>query len=366
MRAIVTIFTKSHIAQVRTLSLSLKKHNPTLKIFALLADKAEKNLISSVEPFELISLESLKDQEIIRKMAFYYSPLEFCCALRPFLHEYIYTETQIQQWIYLDSDILVLQSFDGIFQTFEKNSLCLTLHLNYPVKADQLSDRGFYYEAGNLRYGLYNGGFLGCARSGETEKFIQWFKKKLIHGAFNAIEKGSYLDQLWLNYVPVYFEGVKILKQDGVNTAYWNLHERKLEITDGEIYANNAPLIFFHFSGWNSESPDKISRLAPWYDFYNNEAWLKLARLYAEEIRGNDFGAGIPCAYAFGRFNDGKEIGDDMRSAYYKLLNRGDWAFGDPFGNSLFFYNRFRRSFTRIRRFLERLKAGFKDALKKF
>jgi hypothetical protein len=49
-------------------------------------------------------------------MSFYYSPFEFCCELLGFLHDYILNHTEVQSWIFLDSDILVLRNFDEIFQ----------------------------------------------------------------------------------------------------------------------------------------------------------------------------------------------------------------------------------------------------------
>jgi lipopolysaccharide biosynthesis glycosyltransferase len=62
-------------------------------------------------------------------MSFYYSPFELCCELRGFLHDYILNHTEVQSWIFLDSDILVLRNFDEIFQQIANTLSTKLLHV---------------------------------------------------------------------------------------------------------------------------------------------------------------------------------------------------------------------------------------------
>jgi hypothetical protein len=66
-----------------------------------------------------------------------------------------------------------------------------------------------------------------------------------------------FYDQLWVNYVPVFYDNSYILKHPGYNMARWNLHERSL---NANYCVNQSfPLRFFHFSGYNYSMPSLIS-----------------------------------------------------------------------------------------------------------
>ena len=58
-----------------------------------------------------------------------------------------------------------------------------------------------------------------------------------------------FTDQRWVDFAPSFFDHF-ILKDPTYNVAYWNLHERDLEWTDGRYLVNGQPLTFFHFSGF--------------------------------------------------------------------------------------------------------------------
>jgi hypothetical protein len=69
-------------------------------------------------------------------------------------------------------------------------------------------------------------------------------------------------EQRWLDYVPSYFP-CHVSRDPGINAAYWNLHERPLSNAQGTIFAGDAPLRAFHFSGYDPANPNEISKYAP-------------------------------------------------------------------------------------------------------
>jgi hypothetical protein len=71
---------------------------------------------------------------------------------------------------------------------------------------------------------------------------------------------GMFTDQIWVNYAPIYFNGVQILKHLGYNVANWNLYEREITRTNETYCVNGAEkLKFFHFSHYKFSNPNLIS-----------------------------------------------------------------------------------------------------------
>ena len=172
--AYCTIVTKSHLAYARALAYSIEAYNPQSKLFVLLADMNEECIDIANEPFELIELEELNDQEDIQKMCFYYTPSELCFCLRAWLHEYMFHKTPFAKWIYFDSDIMVYHSLKEISDQLDEISILLSPHLisiDPPPSIDVKEIRRL--ESYLLRNGgIYNGGFLALRKTEESKDFI--------------------------------------------------------------------------------------------------------------------------------------------------------------------------------------------------
>jgi hypothetical protein len=60
-----------------------------------------------------------------------------------------------------------------------------------------------------------------------------------------------------MNFAPVFFNRIEIVRDPGMNMAPWNLHERFLSHQNGEIYVTgHGPLKFFHFSSFKAGMPE--------------------------------------------------------------------------------------------------------------
>jgi len=339
-QVVCTIVTKNYLPLARTLASTLAEHNPNSTLFVLLADRVDGYFDPSVEPFNLIRIEDLPDQELIDKMCFYYNAFELCNALRPFLHEYIMRHLPVESWLYLDSDIMICSSLAKIFQTLKSTSILLTPHRTTPINIKDVVP----HELHLLRGGLYNSGFLGLRRTDETKAFISWFKERLILFSFNDtcnpkfFWRGLFVDQLWLNLVPFYFKDVSWYLDPGANLGHWNLFERKLEKNDyGEITVNGQPLLFIHFSGWDISNTYNISKHAPMYEGKIFPIWIELANKYREKLLFNGYEKLINLPYAFNHFQNLEPITSDMRHMYYEALNNGVAFEGSPFAHFSYF-----------------------------
>ena len=83
---------------------------------------------------------------------------------------------------------------------------------------------------------------------------------------------------------PSYFGGVRILKDKSLNVAYWNLHERTLRRRDGIYTVDDQPLSFFHFSGFNPRTPERLSKHQSRHRANDSGALAGLMVDYAERL----------------------------------------------------------------------------------
>ncbi|MDQ8013048.1 MAG: hypothetical protein REI96_11405, partial [Flavobacterium nitrogenifigens] len=119
----------------------------------------------------------------------------------------------------------------------------------------------------------------------------------------SQVSNGLFVDQLWINLVPIFFNKVKVLDEYGFNVAPWNLHERNLivKINDEYIMNDNSKLVFYHFSSYNYTKPEVFSKH---YDRYNSVTLSKevyeLYSQYHNKLIQNkiDYFSEIKCFYS--------------------------------------------------------------------
>ncbi|GAP96400.1 hypothetical protein [Leptolyngbya sp. NIES-2104] len=339
-RIFCTIVTKNYLAYARTLAETLKEHHSESKLFVLLADRIEDYFEPELELFEVIRLEELPDQKAIEQMCFYYTPLELCCALRGLLHEYIIEHTTAENWVFLDCDIMVCHSLETLFETLSETSILLTPHSSVPLDVKDVD-----HELSILMHGLSNAGFLGLRRTEQTREFLNWWKDRLTYYSFldSAIgdPRGLSLDQRWLNLVLLYFPDFKFVKHPGANIGHWNFYERKFERNAaGEIVVNQHPVLFLHFSGWDINNPEYVSKHSPLYREKDQSPWTELAKLYREKLLKNGYEETRQFPYTFATFSDRTPITQAMRRGYYEELKQGTAVAGSPFEQPEYFHSR--------------------------
>lgn len=326
------------MSYARVLADSITNHNPDLTLYVLLADQLDQHFDPKLEPFQLIQLSDLPDQKLIQQMCFYYTPFELCCALRGFLHEFMWQQTRATSWLFLDSDIMVFGCLTAIFRQLETTSILLSPHNQGPVPREHIE----LHEVILTCSGVYNGGFLGLSRTETTRSFIKWYKERLAYYCFDDRSKhnprGIFVDQTWLHLVPVYFPDYQLLLHPGANLGHWNLFEKNLtEDKQGNTTVNGKPLLFVHFSGWDIEKPAEISKHAPVYQGQAFPVWEKIAQQYRQALLNNDYEISKKYSYKFGWFHTGQPILDSTRRLYHQQLMKKLPLPTDPFDAYLYF-----------------------------
>lgn len=285
MKVAFTVATANYLSQAKTLIDSFLAYNPEYKFYVTLLDKIDGRFDKSIfAPAEIIEVEHL-NIEAFDKMLFSYNIFELSNALKPFVAEkLLHISDDVKHVLYFDCDIRIYAPFVEVEDLFSNHNILITPHFFTPVPLDGL----LLDEASFLNSGIYNGGFFALKKCKSTFDFLAWWKDRMKEFCVVDFTAGLFVDQIWWNFVPLYFDGVHIIRNIGYNVAYWNLHERTLS-SDGQKYLINdeTPLSFFHFSGYDFNKPGIISKYQTRYDFESRKDLVHLFAQYQLEVMTN-------------------------------------------------------------------------------
>jgi hypothetical protein len=287
MIAAFTVCSNNYIAQAVTLFESLKKSTPDWHVFIGLVDAAS-NLPSGVVP-DWIRIVPIKEMpiEAFDRMMSRYNIIELCTAIKPSCFRYIFgLNEDFDQVHYLDPDTCVFSTLDVLAESLSDASVLLTPHHLTPIPLDGL----FPAENLALNHGIYNLGYLGLKRSRVSDDLLDWWEDLMRNYCIIDLKEGWFVDQLPFNYVPIYFDSVKILRHPGVNVAYWNFHERLLVGRNEIVFQDRKwPLVLFHFSGFSPATRQRPTRADVRLDTRSQPALSRLLDGYANAVLGNRF-----------------------------------------------------------------------------
>lgn len=282
-KIMLTTCSLNHIAQAKSLGDSVLKYAPEYKLVIGLVDKLEGRIpVEYYAPHQLIEAHEL-NIPFFDEMCRQYNVLELNCALKSFFTAHVLEQFAPDCFIFLDSDMLLFDSLSVVEEELAAASILLTPHILSPFPGDNNNPK----EKDILKTGMFNAGFYALSNDSTAKAFVDWWKERMKDQCYERPKEGLNVDQKWLNFVPLYFSNVKVLRHPGCNAAYWNLHERKIEKNGNSFTVNGEPLIFYHFSGYSLKQPDKISRHQARFAMDTNPAVKDLFSQYREILIKN-------------------------------------------------------------------------------
>lgn len=325
--AVATVAAKSYLPFARVLARSFRARHPGIPLIALLADRVEDCFDAAREPFDLVDLDAVGIPGL-RHFLFRYKRREMAVAVKPFLLDHL-LDRGYRRVLYLDADLWVLDDLTPVFAALAEHPILLTPHLLEPLAGADAAGR----ELEILRAGTFNNGVLGVAAHSEARRYLAWWRERLLWDCRLAPAEGFHHDQRWNDLAPALFEGVRVLRDPGVNVAYWNLRERPVERRGDRFEAAGRPLRLFHFSGFDPHRPERLSLHLPAGEDDATGAVGELCRSYAAELEAAEWAASRSWPYAFGCFEDGTPIPDVAREIYREQADAAQ-RFGDPFASA--------------------------------
>jgi glycosyltransferase involved in cell wall biosynthesis len=308
--AIFTICSNNYLASARTFFDSVRRNHPDGDLFLCLADRLLE-IDGFYDPdWKVVEADKLAIPDFAG-FSFRYDIMEFNTALKPFMFQHL-LELGYEIVLYFDPDIEVFRSLDDIVSKLSLGaSFFLTPHLCSPSE-DQREPNDITI----MMAGIYNLGFLGVSRGEESRRIIAWWARRLRYQCINSQSEGIFVDQKFMDLVPGFAPNAHISHDTTLNVAYWNLPQRHLLERDGGWFVDGRPLTFYHYSGFDPNRPEILSKHDRRFNGTMPEPLRHLTEAYTKALLKNGYGtlSGVP--YAYDRFASGTTINHFIRQMF--------------------------------------------------
>ncbi len=247
-----TIATASHVDIALAAMISAKSHSPCTHAAIYLVDREPE--VGEAAGVEILRISDEIQRIVSEGFPKDYSWAEVCFALKPLLIE-AELDRGATTAAYIDSDVFFVSDIAPTLETCSRHAVGLTPHyLRARTPQQQPSELTL------LRAGLYNGGFVSTSACPNGRAFLSWWQDRTRRLGYNLPRAGMCGDQRWLDLAPVLFEGTCVLRNEGLNVAYWNMDERPVTMSDdGRFRVGVTDMVFFHFSGFRRSHPEEVS-----------------------------------------------------------------------------------------------------------
>ncbi len=334
-RAACTIVSPNYIAFARTLAASYLDHHPGHRFFVLIVADLHDPTPFANEVFTAVMLPSIGVPNL-RSVAMMYDILELNTNVKPTFMKHLIETYALDALIYLDPDIFVYAPLDPVFTALDAGAAAvLTPHMTTPVcNGRSPSEQDILYN------GTYNLGFIAVSASAESAAILNWWERRCLDLGFSEGRTGLFVDQKWMNLAPGLFDHIAILRDPGLNMAYWNLHERALSISTASTSPSvipfadpspttTEPLRFFHFSGITLTDPTSLSKNANRFTLADRPDLAQIFAAYKATVLANKDATLEALPYGFNTFSDGTAINRLTRRIYAAHTN--SFSTQDPF-----------------------------------
>lgn len=275
-KCVVAVATLSYLPGVRVLVESVRRVEADCDVLILVVDASGALLAQEFTDYfpsgtQLVGGDSLT-HPLYSSMRRYFSAFEFSTATKAFILHYAIFELGYRKAIFLDGDVCCYSGLRMVWDALDATAIALTPHVTAPFPDDG-QEPG---DGGMFEHGFVNSGFLAFRYDDAARQALEWVMRRVAHQGFFVPECGLSADQTWFSCLPWYFpDAVTMLRDPGLNVAYWNLQERQIRNTSECLTSNGRPLVFFHFSGFDPCVPESLTRHTVRAPDSNNGAILR-------------------------------------------------------------------------------------------
>jgi hypothetical protein len=314
-----TVASRQYLPYARALSRSIARTNPDATLWVLLADDLAHETDRDAELFHGVWNEELGiDPAELHRMYLIHKG-DFLAAVKPYFLRHI-VETTDEPALYIDSDIQVYADLGDIGERIADRGVVLFPHITgaFPLDGCLPDDTMI------LNAGTYQAGMIGVGPRGlEAMAFLE---TRLRRECCVNIAMARVNEQRWLDLLPSLFD-VYVERDKGTDVAYWNLHERPLSRDGDRIFAGDRQLRAFHFSGYEFDRPDQLSKhnpTNPRISLATQPIVSELCAAYQDAVHawGYETARGIPMGLDV--LPDGRPIDERLRATYRDAVLAGD------------------------------------------
>jgi len=241
-KAMCTVVSSDFLQQALALYLSATKHGDCDFFILVADDHHDAERFREVQQRVNGRLTLLRRRDLQRNLAFHYDEDSLRWALKPSLMLHLLETLRYDAVMFADNDVCFFESYDFLFKELERSAVLLTPHWR-PINPEE----NLAQFTCNFSHGLYNAGFIGASRKGVEA--LRWWEHVCKVRCEKREGEGFYVDQRYLDALPVYFDGVRVLDHKGCNVAEWNAEHLPRVAVGGKSFVEIWPIVFIHFTG---------------------------------------------------------------------------------------------------------------------
>ncbi|MGA2452721.1 MAG: methyltransferase domain-containing protein [Solirubrobacteraceae bacterium] len=321
---ICTIIAKNYVAQARVLARSFAEHHPGGRCFALVIDDYDGYIDPDDEPFAILTPAQIGCVEF-DEMVLRYTVLELSTAVKPWLLAHLLSDGR-PAITYLDPDIRIYSSLEHLDELAREHGVVLTPHNVEPLPDD--GERPSQVDI--LLAGVYNLGYVSLGAREEIDTLLRWWRERLLNDCRVDPLNGYFVDQRWFDLAPGLVSDHAIVREPQYNLAYWNLHSHTLGHDGVRYTVDGVPLAFYHFSGFDPQRPDVLSRHQTRVRIGAGSALERICLQYTEELEAAGYAEAKGWPYTFDLLPSGIPYGALLRRLYVAAAQEGE-VYGSPF-----------------------------------
>lgn len=301
------------------LARSIELHLPNARLVLCIADRTPPEVDPIGDGFhEVYPLSHIAEHvPNLDQWVYQHTVMELATAVKPFVLADLLERDDCDGVVFFDPDCEVYSDCQIIQNAVAKHSVVLTPHANLP----HVNNPWVFFEMNNHRVGVYNGGFFGVRADEEGKSFARWWRHRLTDHCLIDDKRRLFTDQKWLDFVPCYFDNVKVLRQPTLNLARWNTFQRKVtRASDGSVLVDGTPVDFVHYSGFLK----KGAYVRGLYDA-TSAKWCEdiaildaLSEAYADRLQPLQAREECQQPWGFASYSDGVAIPDDHRRKFHQ------------------------------------------------
>jgi GT2 family glycosyltransferase/glycosyltransferase involved in cell wall biosynthesis len=314
---VCTVINKAWLAHARALAESLRAHEPGARMSVLFVDSTDGFIDPASEPFEVLSPIDVGVSDF-EAMSVRYDVVELCTALKPWAMRHVLKSEEIA--LHLDADMRVYAPLDGLEQILADHSVALTPHLLRDLPDDGREPS----ELSILLAGAFNTGLIAARRGSESELLLEWWSARLRTDSRLDSARGMVYDQRWADLMPGLFEAVGLWREEGVNAGYWRVAGSHFEQAGDQILINGQLLRSFHFTGFQPERGDRLSKYDSRIALESEPVLAKMCADFAKRLGacGHEESSGWP--YDFAATVSGAPLTAELRALWDRGSRQGE------------------------------------------
>jgi glycosyltransferase involved in cell wall biosynthesis/SAM-dependent methyltransferase len=318
---VCTIIAKNYLAHARVLAESFQRHHPDGRCCVLVIDEVDGYVDPAREPFVLVRPEQI-GLDAWDEMRGAYDVMELSTAVKPWLLRHMLREHDDGSGVaYMDPDIQVISPMTELEAVLREHAIVLTPHVLDGMPRDGRKPS----ETDILMAGVYNLGFIGMTDCDDARRMLDWWSERLLKDCHVAPERGLFVDQRWVDFVPGLVSDLAIFRDSAYNVAYWNLPERTLARDGrGGYLVDGRPLRFFHFSGYSPDRRTLLSKHQDRVQLADDEVLQELCDAYGDALEASGFRDVRALPYEHDALPSGVRLTNGMRALYRAGVEAGE------------------------------------------